>query len=284
MPHNEQYAKLKEKFEQVFSIDKNKNIELKSHFKIPPFKLVFVEGGKFDISRASEDNTKKKEIELSSFYIAEFLLTQEIYEAVIGKTPSRFKGKKKPVDQVSWIEAMEFCNKLNTKIGFSEICDNNYNLLDSNGKKTNNIENVAGFRLPTEAEWGYVALGGKNQSKKEFFKYAGSNNIEDVGWYDGNSNMETKPVGMKFPNRLGIYDLSGNVWEWCLDLHDKDFLEKTQTKNPANLRNGSGRVLRGGSWFNYADDCRMAYRFNFMPDFRFYNFGLRLLFALQFTS
>jgi formylglycine-generating enzyme required for sulfatase activity len=142
------------------------------------------------------------------------------------------------------------------------------------------------FRLPTEAEWEFAARGGKKAKKQ--YKYAGSDNIDDVAWCSENNDYETKPVGLKFPNALGLYDMSGNVWEWCWDRYGEDYYEKCkkngQTPNPVGPQSGSARVLRGGSWRSGAGHSRVAYRHDYAPDDRWYSRGFRLLFALQFTS
>ena len=137
-------------------------------------------------------------------------------------------------------------------------------------------ERRRGFRLPTEAEWEYAALGGKNRNT---FTYSGSDIIGDVAWYDGNSGNQTHEVGDKSmsPNSLGIYDMSGNVWEWCYDAYSSDYYSKSPTNNPKNEGSaGSGRVLRGGSWGNNARNCRVFCRINYYPGYRFSYYGFRL--------
>jgi formylglycine-generating enzyme len=185
------------------------------------------------------------------FYIAEFPVTQELYEAVMETNPSYFKGKKRPVEQVSWLEAKAFIEKLNE---------------DSDGL----------FRLPSEAEWEYAARGG---NKNHDFEFSGSENLDLVGWYGMNSNQETKPVGLKMPNELGIYDLSGNVWEWCEDWYE-DYSKKPKNGS-AYIEKGSYRVLRGGSWGGTSVRCRTARRYYHSPEFRSRYIGFRLCAFLQ---
>jgi len=278
----EQLVDLKTQFGHAFDIDHKGNMTLKEHFGIPQFKMIYVEGGEFTMGDGERENEPKHKVEVSSFFMAECQLTQEIYKAVTGKEPSRFKGINHPVEQVSWIDAVNFCNILNKKLGLTKICNKDYNLLDKNGNKTNNITDVKGFRLPTEAEWEYAARGGDPAGFKNppGLEYAGSNFIDEVAWYSKNNGYETKPVGLKFPNTLEIYDMSGNVFEWCWDRYDEGFYKKSAGNNPVNVKTGSWRVLRGGSWDGYADNCRVARRYDAIrPDDGGSNGGFRLVFA-----
>ncbi|MCU0392891.1 MAG: formylglycine-generating enzyme family protein [Thermoflexibacter sp.] len=244
-------------------------IPLSSHVYL---EMIYVEGGTFEMGykegRDGEYSEYMKRsqplhfVTLDSFYIGKFTVTQEQYQVIMGKNPSRFKGEKLPVEQVSWEDTQDFIKKLNGKTG----------------KK---------FRLPTEAEWEYAARGG-NQSQG--FMYAGSNNINEVAWYSGNSGNETYEVGLKKPNELGIYDMSGNLWEWCEDYWDEKFYEKIKAlssgeglgdrryggaKNPVNKNKADYYVLRGGSWNNDSSYCRLAYR-NRLSNGRSYIYGFRV--------
>ena len=182
----------------------------------------------------------------NDYYIGKYEVTQALWKAVMGKKPSTFKGDNLPVYNVSWNNCQEFINKLN-KI---------------TGKK---------FRLPTEAEWEYAARGGK---KSQGYQYSGSNNISDVAWYEDNSGNNPQDVGSKQANELGIYDMSGNVWEWCQDRYGK-YSSSSQT-NPTGANSGSNHVGRGGGWGSNARFCRSSYRDNIAPDYR--NFlGFRLV-------
>ena len=164
----------------------------------------------------------------------------------MGSKPSYFKGSQKPVEQVSWHDCKEFITKLNKLTGKN-------------------------FRLPTEAEWEYAARGG---NKSKGYKYSGSNTIGNVAWYDDNSGEATHNVKTKSPNELGIYDMSGNVWEWCEDWYG-DYSSGSQT-NPAGPSSGSNRVFRGGNWDRYAEFCRVSLRLSIFPDYRDVLLGLRL--------
>jgi len=166
---------------------------------------------------------------------------------VMGTNPSYFKGDSNPVEKVSWNDCQEFIRKLNSLTGRT-------------------------FRLPTEAEWEYAARGG-NQSKG--YKYSGSNTLSSVAWYADNSSSQTHAVKTKSPNELGLYDMSGNVYEWCSDWYGS-YQSSTQT-NPQGPSSGSDRVLRGGSWEINARCCRVSLRNNYSPDVRYYDHGLRLV-------
>ncbi|MBP9995143.1 MAG: SUMF1/EgtB/PvdO family nonheme iron enzyme, partial [bacterium] len=218
------------------------------------FEMVAVNGGTFTMGATSEQGSDAYDWEkpahsvtLSDYYIGKFEVTQELWEAVMGSNPSSFKGSKLPVESVSWDDCQTFIRKLNSLTG-------------------------ANFRLPTEAEWEYAARGG---SRSRGYKYSGSNSIGEVAWYDDNSGSKTHTVGTKSPNELGIYDMSGNVWEWCQDWYG-NYSSGFQT-NPQGPSSASNRVYRGGSWYNlYAGDCRVSNRSYGTPDYRNYYLGLRL--------
>ncbi len=217
------------------------------------FKMVFVEGGTFTMGATEEqgsdafsDEKPTHSVTLSDYYIGETEVTQELWKAVMGKNPSYFKGNDLPVERVSYKDVQKFITKLNQKTG-----------------KT--------FRLPTEAEWEYAARGGK---KSKGYKYSGSNNINDVAWYYDNSNSKTHSVKTKQPNELGIYDMSGNVEEWCSDWYG-DYTSYSQT-NPQGPSSGSYRVIRGGSWSFNAKGCRVASRIHIYPSNGYDDLGFRL--------
>ncbi len=215
--------------------------------------MVYVEGGTFMMGATSEQvddafNAEKPahRVTLSSFSIGCYEVTQEEWEAVMFDNPSHFKGKKRPVECVCWDDCQEFISKLNAMTG-----------------KT--------FRLPTEAEWEYSARGG---NKSKGYKYSGSNNINAVAWYGDNSGKTTHPVGQKSPNELGLYDMSGNVFEWCSDW--SGFYRSFSQTNPKGDSSGIGRVRRGGSWQDNARLCRVSQRDRYPPDRRGYYLGFRL--------
>ena len=224
------------------------------------FTMVYVPGGTFTMGASDEQGSDAYDSEkpthsvtLSSFSIGQTEVTQELWQAVMGSNPSYFKGSKRPVETVSWDDCQTFITKLNSLTGQR-------------------------FRLPTEAEWEYAARGGKSGGTK----YAGSNSIDNVAWYtvncyDKGSNHPdygTHNVGTKSPNGLGIYDMSGNVWEWCQDWYGS-YSSGSQT-NPQGPSTGSDRVNRGGGWNNDARYCRVSFRGSDSPDNRLSNLGLRL--------
>ncbi len=216
------------------------------------FTMVQVEGGTFmmgasdDDSDAFSNERPQHEVTLSSFAIGQTEVTQALWMAVMGENPSYFKGDDRPVEFVSWNDCQTFIQKLNELTGKN-------------------------FRLPTEAEWEYAARGG-NQSQG--YKYAGSNNLGNVAWYIDNSGYTAQEVGTKLPNELGLYDMSGNVLEWCQDWYG-DYSSTAQT-NPQGPSTGSDRVLREGSWLNFARSCRVSHRFHDSPSYRSNNLGFRL--------
>ena len=220
------------------------------------FTMIRVDGGTFQMGATPEqENPESCEkpvhtVTLSPYYIGETEVTQELWQTVMRSNPSNFKGKNLPVGNISWNDCQEFVRKLSRQTGLK-------------------------FRLPTEAEWEYAARGG---NKSRGYQYSGSNNLNDVAWYDSNSSSSTHAVKTKLPNELGIYDMSGNVWEWCQDWYGS-YIAGSQT-NPTGPSSGSKRVLRGGIWnYDVRRSCRVAFRFAFTPDSRAINLGLRL--ALQ---
>lgn len=215
------------------------------------YPMVYVAGGSFmmgsDDSDAFSNEKPVHRVTLSSYRIGKYEVTQELWEAVMGSNPSWFKGARRPVEQVSWDDCQKFIRKLN-------------NLTGQN------------FRLPTEAQWEFAARGGNSSNG---YKYSGSNYIDNVAWYDDNSGSSTHNVGTKSPNELGIYDMSGNVCEWCSDWYD-DSYGRRSVYDPVGPSIGSRRVYRGGGWGSLARCCRVSYRDFNAPDFRYCNLGLRL--------
>ncbi len=219
------------------------------------FEMIFIEGGKFLMGGQDEkafDNEKPvQEVQVPSFYIGKYPVTQQVWTAIIGENPSRFKGEDRPVESVSWHDAKEFIEKLNTQAG-----------------KT--------YRLPSEAEWEFAARGGIHS---EGYLYAGSDKLKEVGWYRENSGRTLQPVGLKMGNELGIYDMSGNVLEWCEDDYH-DSYKGVPIDGSAWIDRGSraaSRVLRGSNWDYDSQFGRVSFRLRNEPVPRFDSFGFRLV-------
>lgn len=212
--------------------------------------MVFVEGGTFQMGSNDGDNDEKPvhKVEVSSFWMGKYLVTQEQWLKVMGNNPSYFNGCDQcPVENVSWYDIQKFLMKLNQMTGQQ-------------------------YRLPTEAGWEFSARGG---NKSLGYRYAGGNDIGEVAWYWKNGDDKTHPVGQKKPNELGLYDMTGNVWEWCQDWYG-EYPDGPQA-DPTGPEYGASRVQRGGAWDNHARNCRSAYRLYRTPDERYSNRGFRLV-------
>jgi formylglycine-generating enzyme required for sulfatase activity len=212
--------------------------------------MVFVEGGTFQMGSSSGDSDEQPvhSVTLSSFSIGKYEVTQAQWKAVMGNNPSNFGGCDNcPVETVSWNDVQEFIRKLNAQTGKN-------------------------YRLPTEAEWEFAAMGG---NKSEGFIYSGSNNIEDVAWCDANGDTRTNEVGKKKPNELGIYDMSGNVQELCVDFQ-ANYTNENQT-NPNGPNNGPGHIMRGGGYNVFSAYAQSKVRNNIHPESVYSNVGLRLV-------
>ena len=217
-------------------------------------KMIWVEGGEFMMGCTSEqsgcegDEQNVRRVTVDGFYIGMLEVTQSQWEKVVGTNSSWYRGANLPVETVSWEEAMEFCRLLSNKTGRT-------------------------YTLPTEAQWEYAARGGK---KADGTKYAGSNMIDAVAWYTANGSTSTQPCGTKRANALGIYDMSGNVREWCKDWYSSSYTSY-DTNNPAGPSSGSYRVIRGGGWLSDASNCRVANRAGESPGYRNLSLGFRIV-------
>lgn len=217
--------------------------------------MVYVEGGVVTLKKCNWTGGRDsfKEESLSSFSICKYEVTQEEWTAVMGSNPSYKIGEDMPVENVSWDDCQEFIQKLN------EISGKNY-------------------RLPTEAEWEFAARGGK---RSKHYRYAGSNKLDEVAWTHNNSGDSLHAVGMKSPNELGLYDMSGNVLEWCQDYYG-DYSEMDQV-DPQGAKSGENRVCRGGGYGN-AKQSRISYRQDLIPTDKYADVGFRLAESLENTQ
>jgi formylglycine-generating enzyme required for sulfatase activity len=207
--------------------------------------FVYISAGSFKMgngdAKSVHDVTISKPFEMGKYEV-----TQAQWQAVMGNNPSYFKNCDQcPVEQVSWGDAQKFINKLNAKNDGYE------------------------YRLPTEAEWEYACRAGTTGD------YAG--NLDSMAWYDSNSGSKTHPVGQKQPNAFGLYDMHGNVWEWCQDWYDENYYKNSPSTDPKGASSGSNRVLRGGGWYDFARYCRAAFRNGVTPVLRSDLLGFRLI-------
>jgi len=217
--------------------------------------MVLIPGGTFEMGDLSGDGVESErpvhQVTLGVFYIGRYQVTQAQWRHLVSENPSRFHGSDLPVEQVTWDDACAFARQL-----------------------TQAHSGRFRFDLPTEAQWEFAARSG---GKPEL--YAGGDDIGKLAWYEDNSGSRTRPVGTKAPNGLGLFDMSGNVWEWCRDTFEADAYARHATNNPIVEANGSDRVIRGGSWNLDAWSARCARRFSFRADL----FGAGLGFRLAMT-
>ena len=229
--------------------------------------MVLISGGAFLMgSPANEQGRSANEgpqhmVTVNSFYLGKYPVTQEDYEDIMGKNPSAFKGSNLPVEQLSWFDALEYCNRRSARENLTPVYT-----INGNNVAWNNEAN--GYRLPTEAEWEYACRSGTQTP------YYSGTSINDTGWYTGNSDGKTHPVGEKQPNSFGLYDMHGNVLEWCWDWLGK-YTAETQS-NPRGASTGNERVYRGGSWRFEANQTRSAFRFGNHPNIKTFFLGFRV--------
>lgn len=226
----------------------------------------FTMGCTSEQSNCNSDENPTHQVTLSAYEIGKYEVTQKEWRTVMGSNPAFFTGDNKPVEQVSWNDIITFCNALSLQEGLTPVYTINGSTVSANWY-------ADGYRLPTEAEWEYAARGGALSTNT---RYSGSNIINDVSWFSSNSSSKTHDIGSKSPNQLGIYDMSGNVWEWCWDWYSPNYYTQSIQTDPKGPDAGSGRVLRGGSWYNYAERCRISYRYDSSPSSRNSLNGFRL--------
>ncbi|MBD3288807.1 SUMF1/EgtB/PvdO family nonheme iron enzyme [candidate division KSB1 bacterium] len=230
--------------------------------------MILIKGGTFQMGDTNgigeADEVPVHEVTLSDFYLSPYEVTQKEWQDIMGDNPSKFKGDNLPVENVSWYDAVEFCNKKSEAEGLAPC----YRI---DGENVSCDFSANGYRLPTEAEWEYAARGG---NKAEETIYSGSDNPDKVAWYVKNSKETTHPVGQKSANELGLYDMSGNVYEWTWTRYHK-YPSEPQT-NPVGPDRGGHRMFRGASWFSIAENLRVSFRNRDHHEFKSAYLGLRL--------
>lgn len=251
----------------------------------PPKGMIAIQGSSFNMGGDGESDEKPiHKVTIRSFYIGKNEVTQSEYVSLMGKNPSTFKGENLPVENISWWDAIKYCNKKSLieklPIAYNEKTGE---LLDENGNITNDITKVVGYRLPTEAEWEYTAKGG---NKSNNHKYSGSDDLDEVAWYGyEKSGKTTHSVGSKKHNEVGAYDMSGNVSEWVYDAYISDSYKKEkESMNPIfNIdKKNTYRVYRGGSW-NYIEMYQRVFtRSGYIPEYKGDNIGFRIAKNIDF--
>ena len=224
--------------------------------------MVYVNGGKYTSSFFNEER------EVFDIEVCRYLVTQDMWMEVMEKNPSDFKGGRRPVENISWWNALEYCNKLSEKYNLEPVYDLSkkeegilkINQLGEDSEYPNiaDFRKTEGFRLPTQLEWEWFASGGEVAIQDGTFDYpySGSENIGEVAWYDENSNKQTHDVGTKKPNQLGLYDCTGNVWEWCYDTNTSGYISEERPYIYDSSE--EERIIKGGSWENYEESCTVA--------------------------
>ena len=235
-------------------VKKTKPYKVKRKYRKAVVGMVYVKGGTFQIVNNGSESTTKPltEVKLDDFFIGIYEVTQKKWMDIMGNEPSSFNHCDScPVEQVSWNDVQEFIKKLNSISKFN-------------------------YRLPTEAEWEYAARGG---NKSQGFNYSGSNTVSDVAWFTENSGLKTHSI-LKKPNELGIYNMSGNVWEWCSDWYDENSFNNSPLNNPQGPIEGTHHVYRGGGWSSAEMLCKVSYRNTGEPNSREDNIGFRIAITL----
>ena len=225
--------------------------------------MILLPGGWFIMGddKGEVDERPAHKIYVAPFYMDKYPVTQEEYERVMGENPSRWKGGKNPVEQVRWSDAVRYCNARSRLEGLQPC----YNL------ETWECDfDADGYRLPMEAEWEFACRAG---TKTRYFFGDNPRKLKLYAWFKGNSGGRPRPVGRKLPNPWGLYDMYGNVWEWCNDFYKVDYYGESPLKNPKGPKTGNTKVLRGGSWNSKAEECRSSYRYNENPGYTDVCFG-----------
>lgn len=253
-----------------------------------PLEMILVRPGCFimgsEAAEAYGDEAPEHLVHITqSFYVGKYPVTQAQWRAVMGNNPSGYPGPQRPVENVSWKDIVEGNQDDDGTPAFLTLVNNGL------AEEKSKLRATHTFRLPTEAEWEYAAKGGPRYALAEledknaaelYSTYAGGDRLETCGWYRKNNGVETRPVGLKAPNELGLYDMSGNVYEWCHDRFGNDTYRNRKepvTVNPVGPDSGVLRVLRGGYYWRGAGRCRSTYRYDGPPAYRYVGFGFRLV-------
>lgn len=217
--------------------------------------MVRTPAGKFIMGDEDEFDAPPHEVFVSSFYLGKYLVTQHEYERVMGSNPSRWKDDNNPVEQVRWSDAVRYCNKRSELEGLQACYDLTTWTCDFAAN---------GYRLPTEAEWEYACRAGTTTAY-----YFGSHDqsLGDFAWYEKNSGRRPRPVGQKRPNPWGLFDMCGNVWEWCNDFYQVDYYKQAPSQDPRGPDAGETKVVRGGAWRFDSENCRSGYRYYENPGY-----------------
>ena len=224
--------------------------------------MVKISAGTFMMGGKEGDvDEKPHKVTLDSFYMDKYLITQEEFEKAMKGNPSRWKGAKNPVEQMRWSDAVKYCNARSSLEGIQPC----YSL-----KTWECNYNANGYRLPTEAEWEYACRAG---TKTPHYFGDDPAKLKNYAWFKENSGGRPRPVGQKLPSLWGLYDMYGNVWEWCNDFYKVDYYKESPENNPKGPKTGKTKVLRGGCWNSSADECRSSYRYNENPGFADVCFG-----------
>jgi len=207
--------------------------------------MVTIPAGQFmmGVNEGPIDAKPAHQVKVDGFLMDQHEITQDVYEGVTGKNPSRRKNPRNPVEQVTWSAAVKFCNARSTQEGLSPCYNTNTWECDFSAN---------GYRLPTEAEWEYACRAG---SSTRFYFGESNEELRSFGWFEGNSESKPHPAGQRKPNAWGLYDMAGNVWEWCNDFYGSKYFRDSPADNPRGPTQGEKRVLRGGAWSSSAGNC-----------------------------
>jgi formylglycine-generating enzyme required for sulfatase activity len=223
--------------------------------------MVLIKGGKFLMGDKNEVDATPHEVTVSPYYLDARLVTQDQFQKLMGANPARWKGGNNPVEQVRWSDAVKYCNKRSESEGLQPCYDlQNWSC---------NFE-ATGYRLPTEAEWEFACRAGT--TTRYFFGDTPAK-LGDYAWFDKNSGGHPRPVGQKQPNPLGLYDMCGNLWQWCNDFYQVDYYQESPKQDPRGPAMAENKVVRGGAWKFSDENCRSGYRYNESPGYADVCFG-----------